>query len=246
MALRLVQANLKARDDSVVGRFWAEALGWVARSAVPGATLVAPEGFVWTEPDAPVCLDVIAVPELATVRYRAYLELATISAEHRAALVARLRERGATPVDTGRDGTPGTVLADPEGNEFRVLEPRDAARGAGPIAAVVIACADPRAMARFWGEAMGWTPHEITADHARLRSASGSGPFLEFRRTSALDEIRHRLHLDVVPYRGSDQVTEVARLRDLGATPADVGQGDVSWVVLADPEGNEFCVLAPA
>jgi len=112
--------------------------------------------------------------------------------------------------------------------------------------AVVVDCADPRAMARFWGEAMDWTLHEVTDDHARLRSAKGVGPYLEFLRTPHLKDIRHRVHLDVVPYRGDDQAVEVARLQTLGATHADVGQGDVPWIVLADPEGNEFCVLAPA
>jgi hypothetical protein len=48
-----------------------------------------------------------------------------------------------------------------------------------------------------------------------------------------------------MPYPGDDQAAEVARLRALGATPADVGQDEVPWVCLADSEGNEFCVLAP-
>ncbi|WP_238007126.1 VOC family protein [Dactylosporangium sp. AC04546] len=245
MALRLVQANLKARDDSALGAFWAEALGWVSRSG-HGATSVAPAGFDWTDPDAPVCVDVIAVPDPETVRYRAHLELAATSAAHQTALVARLRQLGATPADAGQDDVPWTVLADPEGNVFCVLEPRERYRDTGPIAAVVVDCADPRAMAGFWGAAMDWTPHEVTDDRALLRSAKGAGPYLEFLRTPHLTDTRHRLHLDVVPYRGDDQAAEVARLRTLGATPADVGQGDVPWIVLADPEGNEFCVLAPA
>ncbi|MFG2040246.1 VOC family protein [Dactylosporangium sp. NPDC048998] len=245
MALRLVQANFKARDDSALGRFWAEALGWVSRSG-PGATSVAPAGFVWTDPDAPVCVDVIAVPDPETVKYRMHLELATTSAAHQMELVARLKELGATPADVGQGDVPWTVLADPEGNVFRVLEPREIYRDTGPIAAVVVDCADPRAMARFWGAAMDWTLHEVTDDHARLRSAKGVGPYLEFVRTPHLKDVRHRVHLDVVPYRGDDQAAEVARLQTLGATLADVGQGDVPWIVLADPEGNEFCVLAPA
>ncbi|MEP6624551.1 MAG: VOC family protein, partial [Acidimicrobiia bacterium] len=58
--------------------------------------------------------------------------------------------------------------------------------------------------------------------------------------------LKGRAHLDVHPPPEGDQVAEVTRLAGLGATPADVGQGpDVSWVVLADPEGNEFCVLKP-
>jgi hypothetical protein len=63
----------------------------------------------------------------------------------------------------------------PEGNEFCVLEPREIYRDTGPIAAVVVDCADPRAMARFWDEAMDWTLHEVTDDHAVLRSVKGVG-----------------------------------------------------------------------
>jgi hypothetical protein len=53
--------------------------------------------------------------------------------------------------------------------------------------------------------------------------------------------VKNRLHLDVVP---DDQATEVERLLSLGAQRADIGQGEQTWVVLADPEGNEFCVLS--
>jgi hypothetical protein len=244
MALQLLQVNFKARDDSALGRFWAEALGWGVSSEGSGATSVQPAGFVWQDPVG-VCVDVIAVPDPETVKYRVHIDLATTSAAHQAELVARLKELGATPADVGQGDVPWAVLADPEGNLFCVLEPREIYRDTGPIAAVVVDCADPRAMARFWGEAMDWTLHEVSDDHARLRSAKGAGPYLEFLRTP--DKTAwSRVHLDLLPYRGDDQVAEVARLRALGATLADVGQGDVPWVVLAAPEGNEFCVLAPA
>jgi hypothetical protein len=245
MALRLVQANLKARDDAALGRFWAEALGWAASRQGGGATSVAPVGFDWTDPLAPVCVDVIAVPDPETVQYRVHLDLATTSAAHQAELVGRLRERGATPADVGQGDVPWTVLADPEGNVFCVLEPREMHRDTGPIAAIVVDCADPRAMARFWHAAMDWAVHEVTDERARLRSVRGVGPYLEFLRTPGATTGSNRIHLDVVPGPGDDQAAEVARLRTLGATPADVGHGDVSWAVLADPEGNEFCVLAP-
>ena len=244
MGLRLVQANIKAGDDAALGRFWAQALGWVASGTGNGATPVAPAGFDWTDPLAPVCVDVIAVPDPETVTYRVHLDLATTSLAHQAELVERLVGLGAAHADVGQGDVPWTVLADPEGNVFCVLEPRDVYRDTGPIAAVVVDCANPRAMARFWGEAMDWSVHEVSDDHARLRSAQGVGPYLEFLRKPAGATVRNRVHLDVVPYRGDDQAAEVARLRGLGATPADVGQGEVSWVVLADPEGNEFCVLA--
>jgi len=246
VALRLVQVNFKARDDSALGRFWAEALGWRASSSGSGATSAAPVGFDWTDPDAPVCVDVIAVPDPETVKYRMHIDLATTSAAHQMELVARLKELGATPEDVGQGDVPWTVLADPEGNVFCVLEPREIYRDTGPIAAVVVDCADPRAMAQFWGEAIDWTLHEVTDDHARLRSPKGVGPNLEFLRTPGAKTVRHRAHLDLVPYRGDDQAAEAARLLTLGAAFVDVGQGDVPWKVLADPEGNEFCVLAPA
>ncbi|MET4781100.1 VOC family protein [Glaciihabitans sp. UYNi722] len=244
MALRLVQVNFKARDDSALGRFWAEALDWGVSSEGPGVTNVEPRGFVMPNPVA-VCIDVVSVPDPETVEYRAHIELATTSAAHQAELVARLGELGATSAEAAKGDVPWTVMADPEGNMFCVLEPRAIYQDTGPIAAVVVDCADPRAMARFWNQAMDWTLHEVTDDHARLRSATGVGPYLEFLRAPDVEAVRTRVHLDVRPYPGDDQAAEGARLRALGATDADIGQGDVPWMVLTDIEGNEFCVLAP-
>ena len=244
MPLRLVQVNIKARDDATLGRFWADALGWGVSSEGPGVTNLEPLGFDWPDPAA-VCVDLVIVPDPETVHYRVHLDLATTSTAHQAELVARLVRLGATPADIGQGDVPWTVLADPEGNVFRVLEPRPLYEDTGPIAAVVVHCADPRAMARFWGEAIDWTLHEVTDDHARLRSASGVGPYLELVRTPDPSAVRSRVHLDLLPCSDDDLSAEVARLHALGATDADVGQGDVPWRCLADTEGNEFCVLHP-
>ncbi len=244
MALRLVQVNFKARDDSALGNFWADALGWGISSEGPGVTNVEPVGFTWPDPSA-VCVDVVTVPDPETVKYRAHLDLATTSAAHQSELIARLKELGATPADIGQGEVPWTVLADPEGNLFCVLEPRQIYQDTGPIATVVVNCADPRALANFWSGAMDWTLHEVTDDHARLRSSKGVGPYLELLRTPDPDALQNRIHLDLMPYPGDDQAAEVTRLHALGAADADVGQGDVSWRCLADPEGNEFCVLRP-
>ncbi|MFI0404768.1 VOC family protein [Actinomadura sp. 3N508] len=245
MALRLVQVNIKAQDDAALGRFWADALGWGMSSEAPGVTNLEPAGFSWPDPAA-FYIDFVAVPNPETVRYRAHLDLATTSEAHQAELVTRLKELGATPAGEERDDVPWTELADPEGNMFRVLEPREIYRDTGPIAAVVVDCADPRAMARFWDEALDWTLHEVTDDHALLRSAAGTGPYLEFRRTSGERTGWHRTHLDLLPQPFDGKEAEVTRLRSLGAALADVGQGDVPWTVMADPEGNEFCVLGRA
>lgn len=243
MALRLVQVNFKARDDSALGRFWAEALGWGVSSEGPGVTNVEPVGFDYPDPAA-VCVDVVTVPDPDTVKYRVHLDLATKSAAHQEELVHRLMELGATRTDVGQGDVPWAVLADPEGNVFCVLEPRPVYADTGSIASVVVSCTDPRVMAGFWSQATDWTLEELSDDHARLRSAMGVGPYLEFIRIDN-NTVWNRIHLDLRPYAADDQAAEVARLRALGATDADVGQGDVPWVCLADPEGNEFCVLTP-
>ena len=114
---------MNARDDSVVGRFWAEALGWGVASEGPGVTNLEPAGFAYPDPAA-VCIDVIRVPEPKTVKNRVHIDLATTSAAQQAELVARLQGLGATPADVGQGDVPWIVLADPEGNEFCVLTPR--------------------------------------------------------------------------------------------------------------------------
>ncbi|MCA2219131.1 VOC family protein [Jidongwangia harbinensis] len=248
MALRPVQVNIKAMDHPAVGRFWAAALGWRAYPGGSGlTTYVGPHGgLVWPDPVV-VGIDVVPVPDARTAtKNRVHLDLATTSAAHQADLVARLRALGATPADVGQGDVPWTVLADPEGNEFCVREPRAEHRGTGPIAGVVVDCADPPAMARFWGAATDWTRHRTTDDHAVLRSAADVGPYLEFRRTPGRTAAPGRVHLDLLPCPGDDQAAEVTRLKALGATDLDLGQGDVPWTCLTDPEGHEFCVLGPA
>lgn len=105
------------------------------------------------------------------------------------------------------------------------------------LVAVVFDAADVRALARFWAAALGW---EAAADGSAVRPPGG-GTELRFTACDRPKEGKNRLHLDLAG--GPDQHAEVARLLALGAAPADIGQGDVPWDVLADPEGNEFCVL---
>lgn len=244
MATRLVQITMKALDDSALGRFWAEALGWGMDSEGPGVTNLQPVDLVYPDPVA-VCVDIVADPEPKKVKNRVHLDLATTSRTHQTELVERLRGLGATPADVGQGDVPWTVMADPEGNEFCVLEPRPLYRDTGPVAAVVVDCADPRQLARFWDGAMDWTLHEVSDDQARMRSAQGVGPYLEFIRSADTKSGWNRVHLDVRPYPGDDMAAEAARLRALGATDPGIDQSALGWTVLVDPEGNEFCVLTP-
>ncbi|MEU5217274.1 VOC family protein [Streptomyces sp. NPDC020807] len=244
MTTRLVQITMQAQDDAALGRFWAEALGWGVESEGPGITNLEPVGFDYPDPAA-VCLDIVARPEPKQVKNRVHVDLATTSTTHQTELVERLRGLGATLADVGQGDVPWTVMADPEGNEFCVLEPRETYRDTGPVAAIVVDCADPRGMARFWGQATDWTVHQVTDDQAALRSAKGVGPYLEFIRTPDAKTVWNRVHLDVRPYPGDDPATEEARLRALGAGDPGIDQSAISWRVLTDTEGNEFCLLSP-
>jgi catechol 2,3-dioxygenase-like lactoylglutathione lyase family enzyme len=107
---------------------------------------------------------------------------------------------------------------------------------------LAIDCADPAALAEFWTAALGYRrledddPDEVSL----VPPPNGQGTRLLFLPVPEGKQIKNRLHLDLRP---EDQDAEVERLIGLGARRVDVGQKDVSWVVLADPEGNEFCVL---
>ncbi|RKW70838.1 VOC family protein [Galactobacter caseinivorans] len=242
MALRPVQVNIKTHDEEALGRFWAQALGWESESEAPGVFNLTPAGFTWPHASA-ITIDVLRTEQHEPASYRTHLDLATTSEQHQAAWVRRLLELGATRVDVGQGDVPWEVLADPDGNVFCVLEPRPEYMDVGPIAAVVTECADVAAMKRFWGEATDFVVHDDEADFVSLRSASGVGPYVELLQVPSPGEFPTRVHLDLKPYAGDDQATEADRLIALGATDTDLGQGEVSWRVMSDPEGNDFCIL---
>jgi catechol 2,3-dioxygenase-like lactoylglutathione lyase family enzyme len=121
----------------------------------------------------------------------------------------------------------------------------------------VVDCHDVAAQARWWGEVLGWRTVYEAADEVVIvppRALDESldipveerGPGLVFVPVPEEKQVKNRLHIDLAPRASDDQTAEVARLERLGARRVDVGQHqDATWVVLADPEGNEFCVLSP-
>jgi hypothetical protein len=106
---------------------------------------------------------------------------------------------------------------------------------------VVVDASDPVALGRWWATALEWVVVDDDPDEFEIRPAPERLPGLLFARVPEPKTLKNRLHLD---FRPADRDAAVARLLGLGASRADVGQGDESWVVLADPEGNEFCVLS--
>jgi predicted enzyme related to lactoylglutathione lyase len=114
------------------------------------------------------------------------------------------------------------------------------------IQALAFDAHDPAALAQFWASALGWRvtdadDEEVVVEPPLDSEEDGVVPDLLFLRVPEGKETKNRLHLDLRP---ANQAVEVARLEDLGARQVSIGQGDdVTWAVMADPEGNEFCVL---
>ena len=110
------------------------------------------------------------------------------------------------------------------------------------VYSVTIDCAAPAGLASFWEQVLDYKRTFEEDDEVVIEPRDGSGNALLFLKVPGDKKVKNRIHLDLKP---TDQGAEVERVKALGATEVDIGQGDVSWVVLADPEGNEFCILRP-
>ncbi|HEU5267409.1 MAG TPA: VOC family protein [Jatrophihabitans sp.] len=108
---------------------------------------------------------------------------------------------------------------------------------------IVVDAVDPVALGRWWADALGWVVVNDDAAEFEIRPAPDRTPGMIFEPVREAKDRKNRVHPD---FRPVDQQAEVQRLLHLGARHADIGQGDVPWVVLQDPEGNEFCVLGSA
>ena len=108
---------------------------------------------------------------------------------------------------------------------------------------VAVDAADPAALGRFWAAVLDYRVLFEDEEETVVGADPHAYPGLVFLPVPQDKAGKNRLHLDLAP---DDHDAEVARILALGARRADVGQGSgVSWTVLADPEGNEFCVLQP-
>jgi hypothetical protein len=232
MATHLAHVVIDARDPKGLARFWADALAWQVLTDEPD------EVEIHGGADD-INLIFVPVAETNDAKSRVHLDLTTGPSEDQAAKVAGLIERGARRVDIGQGDTRWTVLADPEGNEFCVLPPNYYESGTGPVGAICITPEHPDALAKFWAAATGW-PHTARGLHR------GRGPHIVFGGgTPKAKTAKNRVRIDIAPPVGEQPQAEAGRLIGLGAKTVNVGQRDVPWIVMSDPEGNEFCILTP-
>jgi hypothetical protein len=232
--MRLENIVWDACDPRRLGRFWAAALGAEPMSDEPDSF----EARVVLSDDAflDLCFQRVAVPSSSPARL--HLDLAGGTRQRE--VVERLLGLGATHADIGQADVPWVVLADPEGNAFCVMEDREVYRGAEPVAALPLDSADPDRDAAFWAGITGWIPWEGIGGAVTLRHPSGAGPLLEFCPEPEPKRGKNRLHLDVRPGPGDGDLP--ARAVEKGASRTS-RPGEFPWTVMADPSGNEFCVL---
>jgi catechol 2,3-dioxygenase-like lactoylglutathione lyase family enzyme len=233
VASRIASLCIDANDPPMLARFWVELLGW--RLAGDG-TMLLPAA----DPAFPIRFVETTVQKSA--QNRMHFDLASTSLADQQRTVTRARDLGARHVDVGQRPEEGhVVLADLEGNEFCVIEPGNQfVAGCGVLATLV--CDGSQPVGHFWSEALGWPLVWDQQQETVIQSPLGGpkiawgGPPLRPR------EGTNRWHFHLAP-DGVGVQAEVERLVSLGAT----NQGNAvrgTRMLMADPDGNEFCVLA--
>ncbi len=187
----------------------------------------------------------LPVAEQKAGKNRLHLDLTTTSIEDQQETVAKLVELGARHIDIGQSPDEAhVVLADPEGNEFCVIEPDNSfLADCGRFGSIT--CDGTRDVGYFWSAALGWPLVWDQDEETAIRAPDGTGPFITWGPPLVPKVARNRLHLDIAPLDHVTQQVEVDRLVSLGATRIDIGSGDVGGVLMTDPDGNEFRVLSP-
>jgi predicted enzyme related to lactoylglutathione lyase len=230
MPARLVALSIAADDPVRLAGFWAGLLGW----QTDGVELLPSD-------DTGFRLRFRSTQEQKAGQNRMHVDLTSTSLEEQQRTVARALELGGRHTDVGQlPEEEHVVLADPEGNEFCVIEAGNSFLADGGFVGAW-ACDGSQAVGYFWSEALGWPLVWDQDQETAIRSPHG-GPKITWGGPPLMPKAgRNRLHLDLEA--NGDPQAEADRLVALGATRIDPGQDGL--VVLADPDGNEFCLSAP-
>jgi hypothetical protein len=232
MASRLAALSIDASDPEALARFWADILGRPV--GADGVSLLPDDDAAF-----PIRFVATGLPKVA--QNWLHFDLTSTTPEDQQETVDRVLGLGGSHCDVGQRGDEGhVVLADPEGNEFCVIEAdNNFLAGCGRVGA--LSGDGSQECGYFWGRALDWPlvwdqdeETAIQSPRGGTKITWGGPPYLE--KTG-----KERWHLDL-EVEGTDLADEAERLVALGATRVDIGQGNVSWVVMADPDGHEFCL----
>jgi predicted enzyme related to lactoylglutathione lyase len=239
MASRLVALTFDAHDPSGLGRFWSGVLGRELVEEADGAVRVLPGD------DKQFPLRFVPSQEEKAGPNQIHFDLTSAAAEDQQKTVARALELGARHIDVGQLPEEGhVVLADPEGNEFCVIEAGNNFLADTDLIGA-LSSDGSQAVGYFWSEALGWPLVWDQDQETAIQSPHGGTKITWGGPPVAPKTGRNRQHFDLAPPVGGDQRAEVERLLALGAELADADPGETGRVAMIDPDGNEFCVLTP-
>jgi len=238
MASYLSALCFAANDPLGLAHFWGGVLGWEMTDDPAAGIALLPSD------DTGFRIRFLATREPKTGPNQLHFDLTSTSLDDQQETVARSLRLGARHIDVGQRPEEGhVVLADPEGNEFCVIEPgNNFLADCGFIGA--LSCDGSQEVGYFWSEALGWPLVWDQDQETAIRSPHGGpkitwgGPPLNPRTG------KNRLQFDLALPGDGNLQAEIDRLIALGATRTDIGRGDVARVAMADPDGNDFSVSA--
>ncbi|MET8584239.1 VOC family protein [Streptomyces collinus] len=234
MSSRLFAITFDAHQPERLARFWSGVMG-LERGGDPDEGVALPSGNV-----AGYRLGFRPSDKRKTAQNRLHFDLTSSSLEDQQETVARALALGAQHADVGQGPDAShVVLADPEGNEFCVIEPGNKFL-AGCGFAGALACDGSQTVGYFWSEALGWPLVWDQDEETAIQSPDG-GTKITWGGPPHMPDPGKDLHFDLAP--DGDQQAEVERLVSLGAKRLDSDHGGDGAVLLADPDGHEFRVL---
>jgi predicted enzyme related to lactoylglutathione lyase len=237
MTCNLVALCFDANDPIRLARFWVGVLNWEMAGQSRDDIALLPRD------DTGFRIRFLPTKEEKASRNRMHFDLTSTSLENQQATVARSLDLGARHIDVGQSPEDRhVVLADPEGNEFCVIEPDNKfLADCGFIGA--LACDGSQEVGYFWSKALGWPLVWDQNQETAIRSPRG-GPKITWGGPPVTPKTgKNRLHFDISPPLHADQRAEIDHLVSLGASRIDKGKREGNRIAMADPDGNEFCLL---
>ncbi len=237
MTSELVALCFDAIDPPRLARFWSGLLDWEIADDPLGGICLPPSD------DTGFRIRFLATQGQKSGKNRMHVDLTSTTVQDQGETVARALGLGARHIDVGQRPEEGhVVLADPEGNEFCVIEAGNRfLADCGFVGA--LACDGSQEVGYFWSQVLGWPLVWDQDDETAIRSPRG-GPKVTWGGPPVQPKWgKNRLHLDLAPSSHTDHHAEVDRLVSLGATP--IGTGVAGEMAMSDPDGNEFWVWVP-